>query len=374
MATILIKELSSKKELTDFVKFPFSLYKNNPFWVPPIINDEVTSFDKTKNPVFENAEAFFYAAYDAQQKMVGRVVAIVNKHDLRQGVQKIRFGWLDMIDNIEVTKALLNKVAEKGREYNLQYMEGPMGFSNMDKVGVLTEGYDHIANMMTWYAYPYYKQHLEQMGLVKEKGYIETYFTLDSINPEVFNKTANAIKKRYGVRLVEANTKNEILKYVDAMFDLFNESYASLSSFVPITEKQREHFKKKYIPFINPEYIRFIEDNQGKMVCFAIVLPSFSKGLQKAQGKLFPFGFWHLLQAKRKHDMVDFYLIGVSPEYQSKGIPSLLFDYYYPIFKKNGIKKCIITPELEDNIAIQQLWKNFNPVIFAKRATYKKNI
>ena len=373
MADILIKEIT-EKELKNFVKFPFTLYKDHPYWVPPIINEEIASFDKAKNPVFENAEAFFYLAYNAENKIVGRIVAIVNQHDIQLNVRKIRFGWMDMIDDINVTKALLNKVAEKGRELQLTYMEGPIGFSNMDKVGVMTEGYDHIASMITWYNFPYYKEHLEKLGFVKEKGYVEMYFLMNDVKAEFFKKTAEAIRKRYQVKLVETNTKEDVLRYVDAMFDLYNETYSKLSSFVPVSERQRTYFKKKYVPFLNPEYIRFIEDKNGKLICFAIVLPSFSTALQKAKGKLFPLGFLHLLKAKKKHDMVDFYLIGVSPEYQSKGVPALLFEYYHHIFTKNGIQKCIVTPELEDNLAIQQLWKNFNPTVYAKRATYKKNI
>ncbi|MDO4782905.1 MAG: GTP cyclohydrolase [Capnocytophaga felis] len=374
MADILVKEVFSKEDLKQFVKFPFSLYKNHPYWVPPLINEELVSFNKTKNPAFENAEAFFYLAYNKKNEIVGRVAAIINQYDIRQNVFKIRFGWLDMIDDVNVTKALLDKVSEKGREHQLKYMEGPMGFSNMDKVGVMTEGYDHIASTVTWYNLPYYKEHLEQFGLVKEKGYIETYFLLSNVNAELFRKTAEAIRKRYQVRLVPANTKEEILKHVDAMFDLYNESYSKLSSYVPVSERQKDYFKKKFIPLINPEYIRFVENKDGKLICFAVVLPSFAKALQKAKGSLFPFGFWHLLKAKKKHDMVEFLLIGVTPEYQSKGIPALLFDYYHPVFQRNGINKCIITPELEDNLAIQQLWKSFQPVVYAKRATYKKDI
>ena len=374
MPLILIKELTTKKELTEFVKFPFSLYKNNPYWVPPLISDEVASFDKTKNPVFDNAEAFFYGAYNEKGKMVGRVVAIINQLDLKQNIKKVRFGWLDMIDDIQVTQALLDKVAEKAREYQLEYMEGPIGFSSMDKVGLLTEGYDHLSNMMTWYNYPYYNQHLEQLGFTKEKGFVEMEFLVKNSKPEIFKKTAEAIKKRYGVKFIDTPTTKEVLKHVDAMFDLYNETYSKLASYVPISERQREYFKQKYIPFINPEYVRFIEDKDGKLICFAIVMPSFSKALQKAKGKLFPWGWWYLLQSKRHHDTVEFYLIGVAPEYQSKGIPALLFDYYYDIFTRNGVTHCVITPELEENIAIQQLWKSFDPVIFARRATFKKQV
>ena len=374
MPSILIKELTTKKELTEFVKFPLSLYKNNPYWVPPLISDEVASFDKTKNPVFDNAEAFFYGAYNEKGKMVGRVVAIINQLDLKQNIKKVRFGWLDMIDDIQVTQVLLDKVAEKAREYQLEYMEGPIGFSNMDKVGLLTEGYDHLSNMMTWYNYPYYNRHLEQLGFNKEKGFVEMEFLVKNSKPEIFKKTAEAIKKRYGVKFIDTPTTKEVLKHVDAMFDLYNETYSKLASYVPISERQREYFKQKYIPFINPEYIRFIEDKDGKLICFAIVMPSFSKALQKAKGKLFPWGWWYLLQSKRHHDTVEFYLIGVAPEYQSKGIPALLFDYYYDIFTRNGVTHCVITPELEENIAIQQLWKSFDPVIFARRATFKKQV
>ena len=367
-----VKELTTPQELTDFVKFPLSLYKKHPYWVPPLIGDEVASFDKKQNPVFENAQAFFYAAFNSKNEMVGRVAAIVNQHDLRQGAQKIRFGWLDMIDDLAVTKALLDKVAEKGREHHLVYMEGPMGFSSMDKVGLLTEGYDHIANMMTWYHYPYYREHLKQLGFEKEKGFIDMSFLLENTNPAVFKKTAEAIKKRYGVKLIDTPTTKEVLKHVDAMFELYNNTYSRLASYVPVSERQIEYFKKKYIPFINPDYIRFIEDKDGKLICFAIVMPSFSEALQKAQGKLFPLGWWHLWQAKKHHSTVEFYLIGVAPEYQSKGIPALLFDYYYEVFKRNGVKHCVITPELEENMAIQQLWKSFDPIIFARRATFKK--
>lgn len=374
MPLISIKELTTKKELTEFVKFPLSLYKNNPYWVPPLISDEVASFDKTKNPVFDNAEAFFYGAYNEKGEMVGRVVAIINQHDLKQNIKKARFGWLDMIDDIQVTQVLLDKVAEKAREYQLEYMEGPIGFSNMDKVGLLTEGYDHLSNMVTWYNYPYYNRYLEQLGFTKEKGFVEMEFLVENSKPELFKKTAEAIKKRYGVKFIDTPTTKEVLKHVDAMFDLYNETYSKLASYVPISERQREYFKQKYIPFINPEYIRFIEDKDGKLICFAIVMPSFSKALQKAKGKLFPWGWWYLLQSKRHHDTVEFYLIGVAPEYQSKGIPALLFDYYYDIFTRNGVTHCVITPELEENIAIQQLWKSFDPVIFARRATFKKQV
>lgn len=367
--------VESSKQLADFVKFPFSLFKEDPCWVPPIIKEEMAFFNARENPVFDTAEASLFLAYDSRGSIVGRIAVIVNRTEVeQQRIKKVRFGWLDMIDDIRVTELLLEKATEKAQLLGLDYIEGPMGFSNMDKVGVVTEGFDQLGTMITWNSKPYYKKHLEQLGFQKEKGFVEKYFLLENVNHSLFEKTAQIVKSRYGLQVLPLKTTKEILPYVDQMFELFNTTYSSLSSFVPISLRQQAYFKKKYIPFLTPEYIKFIVDKQQRLVCFAIVLPSFSKALQKARGKLFPFGFWHLLKAKRKHDTVDFYLIGVAPEYQGKGVPAILFDAYYPIFLSKGVKKCVLTPELEDNYSVQQLWKNFNPVDHIRRATYRKDI
>ena len=178
---IQLQEIHTKKEMKQFVTFPFSLYKNNPYWVPPIIADEMESFDKTKNPVFEHAIARFFVARK-NNKIDGRVAAIINKYETeKQGIKKMRFGWFDVIDDIEVTKALIDKVIEIGKEHNLSYVEGPVGFSNLDKTGVLTEGFDHIGTMITWYNHPYYKDHLEQLGFIQEKEYVESKFPFPSV-------------------------------------------------------------------------------------------------------------------------------------------------------------------------------------------------
>jgi GNAT superfamily N-acetyltransferase len=253
----------------------------------------------------------------------------------------------------------------------LEYVEGPMGFSNLDKVGVLTEGYDELGSMITWYNFPYYKEHLEQLGYVKEKEYLESKFPFSNVKPEFFFKVQELIKKRYKLKALNFNNTKDIMPYVDEMFDLFNASYANLSSFVAITDIQKEYFKKKYISFINPEYIKFIVDQNNKIVAFSIVMPSFSKALKKANGKLFPFGFYHLLKAKKDSKEVLFYLIGVDPEYQSKGVTAIIFNEYYETFKEKGIQNCIRTPELEDNHAIHNLWKHFDPVTFRRRRTYR---
>ena len=371
---ITIVEANSKKLLKAFVNFPFDLYKNHPYWVPPLINDELDTFDKTANPAFTSAEANFYLAYQ-DNKVVGRITAIINWDEVNdQQKKKVRFGWWDVIDDIEVTKALLEKVYELGRKNNLEYVEGPMGFSNLDKVGVLTDGFDEIGSMITWYNYPYYSKHLEQLGYLKEKEYLENKFPFTNVKTEFFVKPNDLVKRRYQLTALNFTNTKDILPYVNKMFDLFNASYASLSSFVAITDVQKEYFKKKYISFINPEYIKFVMDKDDNMVAFSIVMPSFSEALQKAKGKLFPFGFYHLLKAKKESKDVLFYLIGIDPEYQSKGVTAIIFNEYYTTFKEKGIQNCIRTPELEDNHAIHNMWKHFDPVTFKRRRTYKLDL
>lgn len=371
---ITIIEANTKDLLATFVKFPFTLYKNHPYWVPPLINDEMETFDKAINPVFQSAEAYFYLAYKDKQ-IVGRIAAIINWDEVNdQQKKKVRFGWWDVVDDVEVTKALLEKVYELGRKNNLEYVEGPMGFSNLDKVGVLTEGFDEIGSMITWYNFPYYKEHLEKLGYVKEKEYLENKFPMSNVKSEFFIKPNELIKKRYQLHPLNFTRTKDILPYVDKMFDLFNSSYADLSSFVAITDVQKEYFKKKYIGFINPEYIKFVMDKDDNMIAFSIVMPSFSEALQKAKGKLFPFGFYHLLKAKKQSKDVLFYLIGIDPEYQSKGVTAIIFNEYNITFKQKGIQNCIRTPELEDNHAIHNMWKHFDPVTFRRRRTYKKDL
>ncbi len=369
---VTIKEVTSKPDFKAFVKFPFSLYKDNEYWVPPIINDELETFDKNKNPAFRTAEARFFLAYQ-NGNIVGRVAAIVNWIEVKeQQLKKMRFGWFDFIDNFEVSKALLHKVAEIGKEHQLTFMEGPVGFSNLDKVGVLIEGFDHIGTMITWYNHPYYQKHFEQHGFIKEKEYLENKFPAKNADPKFFTKANMLIKKRYGLKPLNFTSSKDIMPWVDAMFDLFNESYASLASFVKITDIQKAYFKKKYISFINPEYIKFVVDKNDKLVAFAIVMPSFSEALQKAKGKLFPFGVFHLLKAKKHSKDVIFYLIGVHPDYQNKGVTAVIFNEYHNTFNEKGIQNCIRTPELEENTAIAQIWKHFNPVTHKRRRTYKK--
>ena len=369
---IRIEEATTKKQLRSFVKFPFKLYKGSPYWVPPIINEELATFNKDVNPAFLDADVKFFLAYKDEQ-LAGRVAAIINWIEVdHQKIRKMRFGWFDFIDDLEVSQALLEKVEAIGREHHLEYMEGPVGFSNLDKVGVLIEGFEEAGTMITWYNHAYYQQHYEHFGMATEKEYVENKFPFSNANPKFFMKANELIQRRYGLKSLAFTNTKDIMPWADKMFDLFNLTYAKLSSFVPMTDIQKEYFKKKYISFINPEYIKFVLDKEDNLIAFAIVMPSFSKALQKANGKLWPFGFVHLLKAKKSSKEVIFYLIGIHPDYQNKGVTAVIFKEYYHTFTDKKIETCIRTPELADNIAIRQIWKNFGPVVFKRRRTYKK--
>ncbi len=371
---ITVKEIHSKKDLKAFVKFPFKLYKGSNYWVPPIIKEELATFDKTKNPVFKDAEARFYLAFK-NSEIVGRIAAIINRIEVdKQQQKKMRFGWFDVIDDLNVTKALLEKVHEIGKSNQLEYVEGPVGFSNLDKVGILTEGFDQIGSMITWHNHPYYVTHFKELDYVVAKTYSENKMDFTKIQPESFEKIQDLIKKRYQLKALNFTNNKDILPYTDEMFEVFSESHSVLSSFVEITKEQREYFKKKFIGFLNPEYVKFVLDKDNKLIGFGIVTPSYANALQKMNGKLFPFGVRHLLHAKKHAKTVTFYLIGILPEYQNKGVTAIIFKEFYDTFKAKGVEWCIRGPELDDNVAIHQIWKHFNPVTHKRRCTFKKYI
>lgn len=374
MNKVEIKEVLSKKDTRAFVKFPFTLYKNSKYWVPPIIKEEIKTFDKKINPVFKDAEAQLFLAY-RNNTIVGRVAAIINRLEVDgQGVKKMRFGWFDVIDDVSVTKALLDNIYKIGKANELDHIEGPLGFSNLDKVGVLTHGFDEIGSMITWHNHPYYAEHFKQLGFKVGKTYSENKMKFENIKPEYFSRIQALIKKRYKLRALNFSKNKDILPYTDEMFEVFSSSHAVLSSFVEINDDQRNYFKKKFIGFLNPEYVKFVLDKDDKLVGFGIVTPSYAKALQKMNGRLFPFGIKHLLHAKKYSKTVTFYLIGVLPEYQNKGVTAIIFHEFYKTFTEKGIEMCIRGPELDDNTAIHQLWKHFNPVTHKRRCTFKKEI
>lgn len=371
---ITVKEVNSKKDLEAFIKFPFKLYKDHKYWVPPIISQETETFNRKKNPIFKDAEAHLFLAYKGET-IVGRIAGIINYlevNDLNQ--KKMRFGWFDFEDDLEVSKVLLETVENYGKSKKLNYCEGPVGFSNLDKVGVITEGFEAVGPMITWYNHEYYLKHYLAHGYVKEKGYTESIFSFNNVDPNLYIKAQELIKRRYNLKSLTFKNTQAILPYVDQMFDLFNTSYASLSSFVKISDLQKAYFKKKFVPFVNPEYVKFVVDGDDKLIAFAIVMPSFSKAIQKVRGKIFPFGFTQILKAKKHSKVVNFYLIGIHPDYQNKGVTAIIFDEYYKTFKQKGIETCVRTPELENNTAIHQLWKHFDPKVYRKRQTMRKDL
>ena len=369
-----VKQLTSKSELKKFVTFPFKLYKDSKYWVPSLIKDEMETLDIEKNPVFKNAEAWYYLAYKGDE-IVGRIAVILNHLEVNeQGKKKIRFGWLDMVDDIEVTKALLQKAYEKGREHNLEYAEGPVGFSNMEKAGILTMGYEEMNTMITWYHYPYYAQHLETLGYEKQATWVEYRLQIPDTIFEKVAKFSKIIRERYKLSVIRFKNKKEILPYVDAMFGLLNKTYDNLQTFVPIQQYQIDYYKKKYFSFIHPDYICCIKDETGKLIAFSIVMPSFSKALKKANGKLFPIGWSYILQAQKKNDTAAFYLIGIDPEYQGKGVTAIIFEEMQHLFNSKGIHTVETNPELQENTAVQLLWKDYNPVQHKERSTFRKDI
>lgn len=356
---ITIKEAEQPAEIKAFVKFPFKLYKNSPYWVPPLIKEETATFDKSRNPALDNAEVRLFLAFKAGE-IAGRIAVIINRIEIEeQQKKKVRFGWFDVIDDIEVTKALLDKVAEIGRENELEYMEGPVGFSNMDKAGMLVRGFDRLSNMTTIYNYPYYPEHFKSLGFEEGAAWVEYLIHIPDKVPEKISKFSDIILKRYNLKLLQFKSSKELVKYADDMFDLMNRSFKDLQSFIPIQKPQIEQYKQKYLKFIHPDFVKFIVDENDKMIAFSITMPSFSRALQKANGKLFPFGFWHILQAQRKNDSATLYLIGVDPKYQNKGVTAVIFNETNKIFKQRGMRYVESNPELEENISAQLLWKHY---------------
>ena len=371
---IQIEEVKNSSDLKKFVKFPFKLYKDSKYWVPPIIREEINIFNSNVNPTLKDANVSLYIAI-IDNEIVGRIAAIINSIEVNeQKVKKIRFGWFDVIDDLNVTRKLIDKVIEIGKANNLKYMEGPMGFSNLDKVGVLTYGFDKIGTMITWYNHPYYSSHFKKLNFKVEKQYLEKTFSFQNIDIDYYFRMSKIIQKRYDFKAINFNKTEDVLNNVNEMFDLFNKSYSKLSSFVEINDIQKEYIKNKFLRFINPKFITFVFNKNNNIIGFAIIMPSYAKALQKMKGKLYPFGFFHLINAKKNVKNVTLYLIGIDPSHQNKGVTAILFNSLIQNLKGKGIEDCYRTPELIENDAIDKIWKNFNPVLRKKRCTYRKEL
>jgi len=373
---IVIKEAKTKAEYLAFVKFPYSLYKENPNWVPPLINDEIETIDPDLNPVYQNANASFFLAYQ-DEKIVGRIAAIINWIEVKEiKKSKVRFGWFDVIDNINVTKSLIDCVIKFGKDHNLESVEGPLGFSNLDKAGLLIKGYEEQNTMITLYNYPYYSEHLKKLGFNEAAKWVEYEIKIDDFesSPEKVKRFSKLIMERYNLSLLNFKNRKAIIPYVDQMFELLDKTYNKLQSYVPIQDYQIENYKKRFLKFINPDFIKCIIDQQGKLICFSITMPSFTEALKKVNGKLTLFNSIHILKAMYFNKRASFYLIGVRPDYQNKGITAIIFNEMQKLFNKQNINIVETNPELEENTAIQKLWKNYEHRLHKRRATFSKKI
>ena len=374
MSDIKVKQVLNSSDLELFIKFPMELYKGNPYYVPPLINEEKSIWVKEENPALQYSEAAQFLAYKGEN-IVGRIAVMVNyKEEKELGIRKVRFGWLDFIDDIEVSKALINTAIEYAKSKGISKIEGPMGFTNLDKAGMLTKGFDKLATMIGIYNFDYYPKHMEQLGLVKEKEWVEFEINFPDTLPDKVEKFSNLIAEKHELELVKFKSKKDILPLVEPMFKLLDDTYKHLSTYTPITQEQIKHYKEKYFKFIDKDYIVCIKDKYGSLISFAITMPSYSKALQKAKGKLFPFGWWHLLNAGKKNDRANFYLIGIHPQYQKRGITAIIFQEIYETFKKKGVKFLETNPELEENASIQALWQDYHPTNHKRRRTYSLEI
>ena len=284
---LILKVVKSPKDFDAFVKFPFDIYKDNPYWVPPLIKEEIETIRPDTNPVYNNAKARFFLAYKGD-KIVGRIAAIINWIEVKElGKSKVRFGWFDVVDDLEVSKLLLEKVRLFGEEHNLKTIEGPMGFSNLDKAGMLIEGFKERNTMITLYNAPYYKKHLEALGYKINARWVEYEIKIDDFeaSPEKVKRFSKLIMERYKLSLLQFKSKDDILPYIDQMFELLDETYNKLQTFIPIQNYQIEYYKRRYIRFIHPDFIKCIVDSEGKLIAFSITMPSFTDALKKINGK-----------------------------------------------------------------------------------------
>lgn len=370
MSEVSIKQVTHEKDWKDFIEFPMRLYRNNSNYVPPLIKDEKEIWDSLQNPALAYSEARQFLAFK-NNEVVGRIAVIINHKEAEElGIKKVRFGWLDFIDDEAVSRALIDEAVKFAREKGIRKIEGPMGFTNLDKAGMLTMGFDRLATMIGIYNFEYYPKHLEALGLIKEKEWVEFEILFPESLPDKVDKFSRLIAEKYELKLVKFQSKKEILPLVEPMFKLLDETYKNLSTYTPITDEQIRHYKEKYFGFIDKDYIICIADKNNDLIAFAITMPSYSRALQKAKGRLFPFGWYHLLRAGKKNERANFYLIGIHPEYQRRGVTAIIFKEIYETFRRKGVKYLETNPELEENKNIQALWGDYNPVNHKRRRTY----
>jgi len=355
-----LKPVNSKKDLKRFIAFQNQLYKGNKFWCPQMRMDEMNTLSRDKNPAFDFCEAEYWLAYRGKE-IVGRIAGIINnKANERWNEKLVRFGWIDFVDDLVVSKTLLDKVKEWGRSKGMNGIHGPLGFSDMDNEGMLIKGFEEMATLASIYNYPYYVEHMEKLGFEKAADWVQYEFEIPPSIPEKVDRLSLLVQEKYKLHVLKAKKAKELLPYAPKMFQTLNEAFSELYGYTALTQKQVDMYIKAYFGFVRPEFISFVIDEHDDVVGFGVSLPSLTKALQKCNGKLFPFGFLYLLRAMKKNDTIDMYLNGVRPDYHAKGVNALYYNEMHKAYIKYGIKKAVTNPQLEDNAKALTIWKNFN--------------
>ena len=376
---VVIKEVTNLRELRAFIRFPNRLYRGNPYWVPALFLDDYQTFRRDKNPAFDYCDARYWLAYRGRE-IVGRIAGIYNCGHIEKWQQPyMRFGWVDFVDDPDVSAALFRQVESWAKEKGLTAVHGPLGFTDLDREGMLVEGFDELGTMATFYNYAYYPLHLEKLGYRKDVDWVEYEITVPSIPDPTIARIADLMLRRYNLRKFEARHKNDLLPYAHELFEVLNDEYEHLYGVVPLTEKQIAYYVKLYFGFISPEFVPVVLDENGRMVGFGITMPSLSKALQKAGGRFFPFGFVYLLHALSKHAMrktgrADLYLVAVRSEYQGKGVNAILMDAINQVYARRGILKAESNPELETNQNVQGQWKYYEKRQHKRRRCFIKHL
>lgn len=372
-----IKTVSSKKEMKIFARFANRLYKGNRYYVPSMPMDDLSTFDRNKNGAFDFSEAELYLAY-RDDEVVGRVAAIINhKANETWNVKQVRFGWIDFIDDPEVSKALLDAVISFGKARGMTQIAGPLGFTDFDPEGMLVEGFDRLSTMALIYNHPYYPEHMKKHGFYKETGWVEYRITIPEQLPENHVRLSDIIKERYGLKIRKL-TRRQIRKerYGHKLFKLINETYCVLYGYSLLSDKQIDQYVDLYLSLVDTKMLTFIEDKEGELIAAGISIPSLSEALQKCNGEIFPIGWWHLLKAMflKKPDTLDLLLIGVRPDYQNKGVNSLLFVDLFQNYKRMGFRYAETNANLETNAKVQAMWHPFEKELHKRRWVFAKDI
>lgn len=373
--SVTVKEVTTKKELKAFVRFPNVLYRRNPYYVPQIESMDIDTLTPGKNHAFEVCEGKYWLAYDERGEIVGRVAGIVNhRYNERNGVKVCRFGWIDFVDDSEVSKALMDTVERYAREKGLDTMSGPMGFLEFDAAGVLVDGYDKLPTAYGKYNAPYYERHLVDLGYVKDVDYVEYLIKVPEVIPERYARMAELVSIKNSLHQAPFRKRSELEPYLDGVFRCLNSAYSKLHGFSELSPGQCDDLKKQFLSNINVDYVSIVLDADEHVVGFGVALPSLSKAMQKAKGSLFPFGWVPMLKALRQNDTIDLLLIAIDEKYKNKGVNAMIFDKFAQGITKNGVKYIESTRELEDNTSVQNLWRYLDHDLTKRARTYLKRI